>query len=97
MEGYLFGYSLPLSADVSECKLLRQYKIGPKKYSKKDADEIEFGGIHVSSSQKNLVIYNFICFCLQDLLGYAKLIVYILFFYFPSCLAPWRSGSVLGP
>lgn len=55
MEGYLFGYSLPVSSDVSECKLLRQYKIGPKKNSKKDGDEVEIGGLPVSSSQKTLV------------------------------------------
>ncbi|CAK5106774.1 unnamed protein product [Meloidogyne enterolobii] len=30
MEGYLFWYSLPTSSDVSECNLLRQYKIGPQ-------------------------------------------------------------------
>lgn len=54
MEGYLFWYSLPTSGDVSECKLLRQYKIGPKKSTKKDGDEGELGGIQISSSQKNL-------------------------------------------
>lgn len=55
MEGYLFWYSLPTSSDVSECKLLRQYKIGPKKSSKKDGDEGEIGGIQISTPQKNLV------------------------------------------
>uniref|UniRef100_A0A915NIP2 WD repeat domain phosphoinositide-interacting protein 2 n=1 Tax=Meloidogyne floridensis TaxID=298350 RepID=A0A915NIP2_9BILA len=54
MEGYLFWYSLPTSSDVSECKLLRQYKIGPKKSSKKDGDEGEIGGIQISTPQKNL-------------------------------------------
>nr|CAD2161206.1 unnamed protein product [Meloidogyne enterolobii] len=54
MEGYLFWYSLPTSSDVSECKLLRQYKIGPKK-SSKDGGEREIGGIQISTPQKNLI------------------------------------------
>ncbi|CAK5090878.1 unnamed protein product [Meloidogyne enterolobii] len=53
MEGYLFWYSLPTSSDVSECKLLRQYKIGPKK-SSKDGGEREIGGIQISTPQTNL-------------------------------------------
>ena len=99
MDGYLFGYSLPLSSDVSECKLLRQYKIGPKKSSKKDGDEAEIGGTPISSSQKNSVCltflrYGFLLWQRRSLWLDRFCILYYFVFVW---VAPWRSGSVLGP
>jgi len=72
MEGYLFWYSLPTSSDVSECKLLRQYKIGPKKSSKKDGDEGEIGGIQISTPQKNLVCFKKVFFILLLKIGVVR-------------------------